>query len=271
MGMTAIADVLAPRVQEGRDKQRIFALPPEPRRCIYPHEAPTTRNDGCGQPVEATELEFGGWYMPFWCATCLEVAGEKETGERDRRWHNDNLASRYRAAGLLASDLTLPLAWLDTRVLPSDTAPWRYLHGPTGTGKTTQLVLAVRNAVDRRLTAKVTSELDLVESLSYRNGGKPADWWRYDVLAIDEFGEVTEEWQRNALHQVLDRRYRDGKATLFSSNRRVRELAAHGNYGARTADRILERCNAMGPEATGEGMLHLTYSHRAGRELGGAQ
>lgn len=64
------------------------------------------------------------------------------------------------------------------------------------------------------------------------------------VLVIDDLGaEFTGDWAASEIASILAERYEEGKTTLLASNLDFEGFGAR--YGARTASRILERCELI--------------------------
>ena len=64
---------------------------------------------------------------------------------------------------------------------------------------------------------------------------------RFDLILLDDLGaQVFRDWQREILTLLIDRRYRDNKQTLITSNLDLDGLAA--TLDARAASRIAEMC-----------------------------
>lgn len=269
-------------LSSGRTNGRVHLHQPDTHRCLHPHDDvhPDDLLDPkadvpflkCDRPVTPHfDENLGVWFRPRWCEKHLGYELAAEDREREKEFAERFDKSRSRAAGLSDADLELPMDWLSPKLKAVDktpTVPWRYLHGPPGTGKTTQLVLATRHYSQLGKRCRFISELALVGEMAHDGGRKdPREFIGYDVLAIDEFGEVSAEYTAKLVYQVLDGRYQAKKPTFFSSNRRLKSIASTQWYGGRVFDRIAELCAARKRSDKGDGVVHLLHSYRAGRDV----
>lgn len=145
-----------------------------------------------------------------------------------------------------------------------------YLFGPCGTGKTHLTVATVRalmeaspdlfgarqdetstiyDPVQEDYRGLYCSFFSVVELLDLWKPGSDAkrqrgDWFFYraktdDLVVLDDIGaEKASEWTGDRLYAVVDARYRNQKATIFTTNCSEKELVDNG-YG-RIVSRIFE-------------------------------
>ena len=126
-----------------------------------------------------------------------------------------------------------------------------YLDGPVGVGKTGIAVGVMREVVfstTQPLKALFVTAPDLLQSLKDRigksDGVSLGDMlWRYeaaDFLVLDDIGsEKATEWAQQTLFQLVNHRFTNDLATVYTSNLSLAALASH--IGERTADRIAEQ------------------------------
>lgn len=230
----------------------------------------------CTRPVQILAAPWGGWLLPPLCEVCQERADREDARDDDRRRKTAASAAQLRAAGLtdgeIASTDRIGLDALDLtlRELPKiSTASWGYVWSPEpGCGKTTQLLLAVRHYLGDGWRCRYTTQSDLLASLRPRDGGLAArmthdQWAAYDLVALDEVGRPTTAWGEEQLLELLDRRYREHKATLLASNYTLEQLVGAPGWGSRVVTRIRERAGGR-LDAHRARLLELTYSHRRG-------
>lgn len=144
-----------------------------------------------------------------------------------------------------------------------------FLFGPYGTGKTHLAIATVRALMEtnptlfgarqrdigiydpdqeayRGLHCSFFSVVDLLDAM--RPGSEPkretGDWLFHrakadDLVILDDIGaEKASEWTGDRLYAVVDARYRNNKATIFTTNCSEKELVDNG-YG-RIVSRIFE-------------------------------
>lgn len=143
-----------------------------------------------------------------------------------------------------------------------------FVYGPRGTGKTHFLCACLRMAVQEKLKAGelnieslVTTQkppvrflpvpellLDFKQSYEPNSEMSEAEilkkYSAVDLLALDDLGaERVSDWSIQMLYLLIDRRYRDMKATMISSNLRPSQIAA--KLDDRIASRISEMCHKV--------------------------
>lgn len=87
------------------------------------------------------------------------------------------------------------------------------------------------------------SEQNIIDEISGR-GDKWSDSDGIDVLILDDLGiEKPTEWAQETLYTIVDRRYRDNKKTVFTSNYSLDDLVER--IGDRIPSRIAEMCKVI--------------------------
>lgn len=135
-----------------------------------------------------------------------------------------------------------------------------FMYGPCGTGKThlaTGLLLQIMTGIimDWRRTEKNTphrqglflSCQEFFEEIRRdfsRNAARAETAQKYagiDFLLIDDFAAgIFHDWQREALNLLIDRRYRENRLTLITSNLDLGKIGS--DIDDRSASRIAEMC-----------------------------
>lgn len=143
-----------------------------------------------------------------------------------------------------------------------------FVTGPKGTGKTHFLCACMRNFLEKNLNSGqiavesiITGRKQLLRFLpvpelmlqfkqSYRQDAKLSeadilDLYSYmDLLVIDDLGaERVSDWSIQMLYLLIDRRSRDLKPTMISSNLKLPEIAT--KLDDRIASRIAEMCREV--------------------------
>lgn len=124
-------------------------------------------------------------------------------------------------------------------------APWLYLYGAVGTGKTWAVVAAIREAV--KVPRTVAWELVTFSALleSRRPGTQQVDGCRYekaDLLVVDDLGMVksSSEWAIEELWRVVDYRRRNQLATVLTGN--VPPAGLSAEFNEQIVSRIAQSC-----------------------------
>lgn len=140
-----------------------------------------------------------------------------------------------------------------------------FIFGPVGTGKT-HLAAALINQVLRKRPFKKFSDgyighspwprfvstpdllLEIREVFGGRSDKTESEiikrWAEMPILFLDDIGvEKATEWSLQTLYSIVDRRYREMRQTVITSNLNLEELAGH--VGDRIASRIAEMCRVI--------------------------
>lgn len=138
--------------------------------------------------------------------------------------------------------------------------------GPRGTGKTHFLCACVKLAIEQRARAKGVEEivvpgklpiqflpvpelmLEFKRSYEKDSSFSEADvldkYSRMELLALDDLGaERVSSWSIQMLYLLIDRRYRDMKRTLISSNLTLAKISE--TLDDRIASRVMEMCHRV--------------------------
>jgi len=129
------------------------------------------------------------------------------------------------------------------------------LSGPSGTGKTMLASAVVNCLLKKGLPSIFVSVPDLLSQIiaSYSNYNTETEstilngLTACDLLVLDEIGfkkpKEKDDWASEKLYQVINSRYTNMKATIFTTNCDLRELSER--LGFRTFSRITEMCINM--------------------------
>lgn len=248
------------------------------------------------RPAPDIHIEDMGWMSLGLCDGCQAYA-ERIEGTMQEGMERDAIArrlhGRMEAAGLttvdLSLDYTLDPLWRGFRRPEQNTGleprPWgAFVWGPTGTGKSTELALAVRRYVADGWNCRLVSQAELLDTLRPDGGMRVRDYAALDLLAIDELGrDSLTAWSREQLQEILDARMgsRFRKPTMLASNLDLKALMTRvetlrdgtrremPGLGRRTIERIAVACGYT-PERDPTHKVARTYSYRLGREMGKA-
>lgn len=136
-----------------------------------------------------------------------------------------------------------------------------YIFGGIGTGKThlcyaikkeikssssaiisvTDLFLKIKSTFNKEDGSGSQTEEEIINELSDIDSG-----WSVpiNVLFLDDLGiEKPSEWAQQTLYTIIDRRYRDYKQTVFTSNLSLDDLS--DRLGDRIPSRIAEMCKVI--------------------------
>lgn len=133
-----------------------------------------------------------------------------------------------------------------------------YLYGDSGVGKT-YLTACMCNALTNQLhQCLFTSFTEISKAIratfNSRNETEESlidKIVRVDVLFIDDLGtEILkrngdDSWLQEKIYDIINKRYNNNKATIFSSNYTLDELENDRGMMKKTVDRILEMSNAI--------------------------
>lgn len=193
---------------------------------------------------------------------------EKLEGENLRKQIDDKMPVNLPAAGVplifvhaKLSDFSNDVNEQVHRAL--DSGRGLYIHGSAGVGKTHLAAAVLRSIfvdllVNKRrpfLRMKHVGDLLLEIKACYRSQGTTTDeemidrYSTLDYLVLDDLGvSQASEWVVQTLDTIIDRRYRERKVTVFTSNFTVAEIG--NRFDDRIASRISEMCAVV--EMVGE-------------------
>lgn len=174
----------------------------------------------------------------------------------------DNLVPlRYRDAQLGDTEDPKITTWIDgiraaeptTNIdRPKMHGPSLLILGPTGVGKTHTAYALLRHLVDGGLRLrswpKMISAADLYAQLRPRAGVDSEqvfeDFVGAELLFIDDLGAAkTSEWVEEVNYRLINARYNNQLATIFTSNVPPKELGEV--LGERVASRLTEMCDVV--------------------------
>jgi DNA replication protein DnaC len=126
-----------------------------------------------------------------------------------------------------------------------------WLMGGPGTGKTTLAMLASKAAIEAGRTVAIYSTPALLARIRQTfaaEGGEDGYLAFFDrlvsvdLLHLDDLGaERSTDWVLEQLYAIVDRRYNDERAIVFTTNLEEPELTEQ--VGARTVSRLVEICD----------------------------
>jgi DNA replication protein DnaC len=112
--------------------------------------------------------------------------------------------------------------FLDSFAEGTSKVKWLYIMGTAGTGKTFLATIIARLALLKEKRVYFTGVTELLDNLRPDNDEKALVLKRckeYDLLVLDDIGhEKSSEWVRERLYLIINHRWQEGKATIFTSN-----------------------------------------------------
>lgn len=127
------------------------------------------------------------------------------------------------------------------------------MAGPSGSGKSHLAVAIVKAIAETGKSAIFQSVPELLARLRMtydkNNEGEKEDeileqLAQCDLLVLDDIGaEKTSAWTEERLYLLIDRRYRDKRATIVTTNLNYNEIEKI--LGTRAMDRLLETCGIV--------------------------
>lgn len=135
------------------------------------------------------------------------------------------------------------------------------LLGPVGTGKSSAAALACTDAVSRGRNVLWQYVPDLIDELTQKSAQRAAvvnRAARADLLVWDDFGvRDMADWELGYLDQIVERRYREFRPMIVTSNLLVEDLVTDTRLG-RITDRWRERTASERVVLSGESMRGAT-------------
>lgn len=223
------------------------------------------------KPADLTHCQRGHvveeWqsFGTYWYAKCQECKAvdaaewkaKEEAEEADRRRSYRHRPPEEIDAPLKTIGIPSRFRSATVKRLESTTDSL-YLTGPRGTGKTHMAAAIVRELVmDLTPSHSVSwvqwiSAPDLLLEIrnTFRDGSERSElsvieqYSECDLLVLDDLGaEKTSEWSLQTLYTIIDRRYREERQTIITSNLSLDELAE--KVDDRIASRLSELCRVV--------------------------
>jgi len=218
----------------------------------------------CERQHQAEWRNYGtAWHLD--CTVCrdLDLAEEKQKREEEEaflvRPYRHHSAEEVEA---VLSEVGIPARFKTATVKRLEsTGDSLYLIGPRGTGKTHMAAAIIREIVldrtpkQRRATIKNIKWISVPDLLleiraTFRDGSERSEMEIIEeysdcrILVLDDLGaEKTSEWSLQTLYTIIDRRYREERQTIITSNLSLDELAAQ--VDDRIASRLSELCRVV--------------------------
>lgn len=196
---------------------------------------------------------------------CACWRAQRATAPGVPRWADRARLATYPDSPLNLCILTELAEWLES----TPPRPDVYLHGPTGTGKTTLLCALLNELAGRRVSTAfvdvreyIQHHLDAIRRDRHETAYTLEERLRtVDVLGLDDVakGEKGSEYSRGLLTALLDARLAQGRTTIWTSNLSLAGL--HEFFGD---DRLPSRITG----ACGNGIYEFRgpdHRHGAGR------
>ncbi len=136
-----------------------------------------------------------------------------------------------------------------------------YLYSANaGTGKSTLMACLRNGLIERNVRCVFINETDLVAYAKDENSKyDPEGWFDYslfytaDVLILDDIGVgnlssssgAYAEWRNGILYELIEKRNRDNRCTLFTSNYSPEDLNKMRGIDFKTVDRITARSSRI--------------------------
>jgi len=123
------------------------------------------------------------------------------------------------------------------------------LSGKVGTGKTLLACLVLKEILKNGFTGEITTTIDFLDNIKkcYNPNGNQEDVYisklcNANLLILDDIGtEKITEWSYDRIYKIINYRYINKKATIFTSNCSIKGLYKH--LDERLASRIESMCS----------------------------
>jgi len=123
------------------------------------------------------------------------------------------------------------------------------LSGKVGTGKTLLACLVLKEILKNGFTGEITTTIDFLDNIKkcYNPNGNQEDVYisklcNANLLILDDIGtEKITEWSYDRIYKIINYRYINKKATIFTSNCSIKGLYKH--LDERLTSRIESMCN----------------------------
>lgn len=215
---------------------------------LTPPEPPPERRCVCGEAIEAFWLEtVGKWTEDEKCSRCQEL----ETAGARKRERLANIETMLDEAGVPRRFRRATLADLPPQ-LHGEVTGDLFLVGPPGVGKTHMAVAILREKLietDNRYFRPWFIEIpELLMQIrqSFDGRGEMTEagllgrYGECSFLVLDDLGaEKASEWATQTLYLLINRRYREDRRTIITSNLSIAALSE------RLSDRIASRIAGM--------------------------
>lgn len=140
-----------------------------------------------------------------------------------------------------------------------------YLFGEKGTGKTRLTACMGNELMKNYYTVLYTNFAEISRGI-FKEDNYIDRLARIDFLFIDDFGteKITKGnedlWLQEKVFEVVNKRYIENKPIIFTSNYSILEMMKERGLAERTADRIVEMCEAI--KLNGDSYRALTMRKR---------
>lgn len=140
-----------------------------------------------------------------------------------------------------------------------------YLFGVKGTGKT-RLTACMGNELMKNYYTVLYTNFAEISREIFRDDAYIDRLGRIDFLFIDDFGteRITKGeddlWLQEKVFEVINKRYIENKPIIFTSNYSLLAMMKERGLAERTADRIIEMCEAI--KLNGESYRAMTMKNR---------
>lgn len=224
--------------------------------CLCQEFKPTTCPE-CGHPTEFRFMSYNlSWEVAF-CKECrwVEVQAEIQKDIHKIMWKCGG-SRRF-----FSADLTDFKKEYQEAVRTDDKSQGLYIVGQRGVGKTHLATAILKDhilnhpkgyGIDYKLLPDMISVTDLIMRIkaTFAKDSEESEEGVLDhysnckTLILDDLGtEKPTEWAVSTLYLIVDRRYRDMRKTIITSNLSLKEIAER--LDDRIASRLAEMCKVI--------------------------